>query len=95
MASRLRRMSVRAESRPAARSSSRIGAAKPAETMPPLRPEAPAPTVLASSTTAPCPRSAKDRAVPRPARPPPTMAISVVTAPASDGRGGTGGALSW
>ena len=37
-------------SRPTARSSSRVEAANPAETMPPLRPEAPAPTGRASSS---------------------------------------------
>ena len=76
MASRLSRISERAASGPAARSSSLVGAAKPAETMPPLRPEAPAPIVRASIRTDVRPLSASDSAVASPASPPPTIAVS-------------------
>jgi hypothetical protein len=95
MASRLACISVKAASGPTTRSSAATGAAKPAETMPPLRPEAPAPTVRASSSTAGRPRSARDRAVASPASPPPTMPISASSVPSSGGRGAGAGAWAW
>jgi len=59
---------------------------------PPLRPEAPAPTELASSTTTLRPACASSIAADNPVKPAPRMATSACTRPASGGSAGNGSA---